>query len=674
MTETEGEVPVPEYETDQYLPGSDLSPERLRLLREEFGYIRTYFKTRPDRHWKLQRWLNQAHFGVTYDRYLTRVVSYAAIAWLFGTLLGAVSTVLLVQTGSLSAIDVPTFGAPAELVAFVVSNRVVVAGSVITLLSATIFGVLTWVAAYYYPYLAVDVRRRNMDIMLPHAIVYMYALSFGGMDFADVLREMAETDTYGEVADEFDTVVRDVEVFGNDLFTALRNARNLTPSDQMEEFLDDMLSVLDSGGDMTEFLKQESEKYMENAADEQKIFLETLATLSEIFIVTFVAAPLFLIVTLMMMSFLGAPTISGMYVLVYGLIPAGMLGFLLVVSLLSRPYAEPDHRIEALDGSVRPTGLAELHPDFPAFARLRLRARIREWLRDPLNPFKERPVLVLLFSVPAGVLVTALLVAQGYAEPSVTAAFEKPLPVAVTFFAAPFVVATLPLSAFHEWRRRRQRHIAKRFPDALNLLASANQMGVRLTDGLDMLARNLSGFFADEMRKVRNDIDWNHDARRALLGLAERMNVSQLTRTCKIIAEGSRSTGELHRVLSIAAEDTRHRYRLDRARHRELSSYTAIVIIGFLVYLGVIVIVDNSFLAPLAEQSVSTGATGGVTGPFSVGNVDIEQYHALFLHSALVQAVGTGFITGKLSDDDLFAGLKYSIVLICVTVGVFFLL
>ena len=49
----------------------------------------------------------------------------------------------------------------------------------------------------------------------------------------------------------------------------------------------------------------------------------------------------------------------------------------------------------------------------------------------------------------------------------------------------------------------------------------------------------------------------------------------------------------------------------------------------------------------------------------------IDTYHALFFHSALVQAVGTGLITGKLTNDRVLSGLKFSIALVLVSLAVF---
>ena len=673
--ETGDMIPVPEYESEQYLPKEErISGIRRDLLREEFGYVRTHLKSREERHADLQRHLNQAHLGTTYDVYLTRTLWYAAAAAVFGALVGVLVSWLFARTGVFAAVSVPgvtTEGAVGEFVAAVSANRAVVGGGLLTGLLALGFGAVTWYTRYLYPRLLVDNRRRNINITLPHAIVYMYALSFGGMDFVKVVRRTAETqDTYGEVANEFDTIIKDVDLFGSDLFTALRNARNLTPSDSMEQFLDDMLSMLDSGGDVTEFLREEAHKHRERAIREQERFLDTLELLSEFFIIGFVAAPIFFVVTLLMMSFLGQNTLPVLFLLMYAVLPLAVAAFIVLIATLSEPYRQPAHDLEVArtEPDPWPDRGVRTHPGFQTFRRIRFRERLGSLLANPWVVFRRQPFYTLAVSVPVALaLAGSLWVELGIVPGSF---FERYFEAGVAIAVVPFLVVSVPLMVFYELNQRRKRHVARRLPDTLDVLASANQMGLSLAESLELVSRSVSGDFAEELTKVRNDIEWNGDVRRALLSLADRLEVPQLTRTCNILAEGARSTGDLHKILSIAAEDTRQRYRLERNRNQELQAYTTIVIVGFLVYLTVIVILDFSFLGTIAEQVEDAGDLSGA-GLVSIQGDTVGLYRALFFHSALIQAVGTGLISGKLTDNSVLSGLKYSIGLVVVTVLVF---
>jgi flagellar protein FlaJ len=207
----------------------------------------------------------------------------------------------------------------------------------------------------------------------------------------------------------------------------------------------------------------------------------------------------------------------------------------------------------------------------------------------------------------------------------------------------------------------------------LNILSSANSMGIRLTEAFGLVSRYSTGVLAREMRKVRNDVEWNRDLRLALLKLANRLKAPHLSRTIKLIADGGRSSGDLTRILSIAAEDTHNRARLERDRRQTMSSYIAIVVIGFLVYLMVIVLVDTAYLSQFAELAAEQGPDTREL-PVSVSSVPVETYRALFFHSVLIQGFGAGLLAGKLADNRALSGLKYSIGLTVLSVGVFLII
>jgi len=461
-----------------------------------------------------------------------------------------------------------------------------------------------------------------------------------------------------------------MELFGNDMFTALRNARNLTPSGSLERFLDDLVSVLDSGGDVTTFFEDQATTAAEGAKEEQEDFLETLSVLSEIFIVAFVAAPLFLIVTLMVISFLGGSTVDQMALLVYVGLPLGMIGFLVLLDVLSAPFVQPAAEHIA-DGRDR-LDPADDDERYAAYARTRRKERYLALARDPLAAIVDEPLYSLAVTIPVS-LAYVLALAVTTAVPVSLDAFTTTPVVTTTFVVVvPLLVVLTPLSYFHEGKRHRENTIARRFPEVLNVLSSANYMGIPFVDALGMVSRWSRGVLADELRRVRNDIQWNHDVTTALSALGNRLRVPHLTRTVKLVAEGGRASGDMSRILAIAAEDTRSRARLERSRRRAMGSYIAIVVIGFLVYLLVIVLVAASFLGPIAATTGTPDADVPSVGmPVSFTNVPLDTYRALFFHSVLIQGVGSGLLAGKLADNSVLSGLKYAIFMLVLALAAF---
>ena len=682
------------------------SPE----FRRHYGRLRTYYRHRPDKYRDLQRWLNQARFGINYDRYLERTAQYAIVASVVGILVGIALTYGLLRAGVVAGLQNP-LSYQGDLTRYIGQNRALFAGAALAVVAGVTAAVTVWYARYFHPRSVASSRQQNIDMTLPHAITFMYALSYGGMDLLEVVERLGDAqDTYGEVANEFQMVVREVDLFGNDLNTALQNTRNLTPSDNLEQFLDDLLSVMDSGGDVTVFLETETDTYLEEARDQQTGFIETLSLLSEVFVVMFVAAPLFAIVLLIVMSLLGADTLDQVTLLVYVLLPLAMAGFLVLIDVLSTPFDQPDVRLEPdahatatgdarlvasvasdvvaqtaeavvasvreLVGTERPVALNDadyLAAQRTAYLRRRRRRHLRTVARRPLAAFHLTPLASLVVTVPLAVGVLAAVTLGGVVEPTRAATLAEPVRATVWLVVVPFLVVAVPLTVFVERQNYRVRHISAAFPETLNALSSANKMGVGTSDALGLVSKWTSGPIGAELRTVRNDIEWNHDPSRALRAFADRLQVPQLSRSMKLVAEGMRSSSDLARVLSIAADDTRNRFKIEQQRRRELGSYVAVVIIGYLVYLLVVALLTKAYLEPIAD--VPAVPTPGTTStPFSVSSLPVSAYELLFFHSAVIQGIGSGLLAGKLVENRALSGLKYGIALVIVAVATFTLI
>ncbi|WP_424018034.1 type II secretion system F family protein [Halorientalis pallida] len=697
-----------EADSRQFPPVGRRNTADSERIRAEFGLVRAYFKQRPAQYRDLQRALNQARFGVGYDVYLERTAYYAILTAVAGGLFGVFLTLLLSNLGVIAGIRNP-LAFDGGLVQFVGRNRSLAFGVTATLVLAVVSAGAVWYARATYPRYVAANRRRNIDVTLPHAITFLYALSHGGMSLLETMRALADAeDSYGEVANEFDMTVRDVDLFGNDLYTAIRNARNLTPSDNLEGFFDDLLAVLDAGGDVTAFFQDETDTYLEDAREQQGNFVSTLELLSEVFVVGFVAAPLFLVVILLVISLLGGATLGQLTLLIYAILPLGMIGFLVLIDTLSTPYRVPRTEFEAETGlvgdrfgrltvTVVRDAFADLldwlgvlsrsTPDQSTlssadrqavlteqYRRTRRRQEFGQRLADPFGFVRRSPLWSLLFTVPLALVVVGVSLAAGVVDPSRDALLTEPVTTTTLLVVVPLLIVAIPLSIFHESKTRRETDFARRFPDTLNVLSSANRMGIEFTDALAMVGQWSRGPLATELRMVRNDIRWHFDTRSALLGLANRVRAPALSRTLKLVAEGTRSSSDVARVLAVAADDARERFKIERRRRQDLSAYTTVVVVGFLVYMLVIVLLDTSYLQPIADAP-PVPATEGVTGtPVSMENLPVEAYRALFFHSALIQAVGVGLIAGKLSRDSVLSGLKYAIVLIALTLITFALL
>jgi len=147
-----------------------------------------------------------------------------------------------------------------------------------TLPVSLVFGGITYSLFKYYPTFRSDDTAARIDRSLPSAITYMYALSRGGMELIEILESLAEQRrVYGGVADHVGYIVRDIRYFNIDIIRAMHDANDRCPSRHMRDFLDGMIMVLDSGGNLTEYFRSKAAYYYGRAeADQEGVTSQSL--------------------------------------------------------------------------------------------------------------------------------------------------------------------------------------------------------------------------------------------------------------------------------------------------------------------------------------------------------------------------------------------------------------
>lgn len=247
--------------------------------------------------------LTQARMTDTVEMYLSRSLGIGFISGLALWLIGLTLGYLLFATG-LIAVDV-IIGFPVgneTLLAIIEALRIPALVFVTGLIFGTIGFALGFGSLVAIPYSRASARKREINMLLTDSVSFMYALSVGGLNQLEIIEAMAQADdTYGEVAKEFQSIVKETEYFDVDYRTAIRNQAIETPSDELSQFLTDMLSIVNSGGDMESFLEDKKEKHMRTAKQEQEITLETLELFGEMYM-TLSLFPLLLIIIMVVMQ------------------------------------------------------------------------------------------------------------------------------------------------------------------------------------------------------------------------------------------------------------------------------------------------------------------------------------------------------------------------------------
>lgn len=658
-----------------------------------------YFKKHSESFSTVDDRVQKAKLGIDIDGYLSRAALYSVVAGFVGMALGVAFIGILWASGLLSQFDTGLRYPPA--IAKVLWTLRPIIGVVLTAgLGFTITASISFILALYYPSYIAGIRDTQIDQSMPYAVTFMYALSQGGMPFIEVLYRMgAADDTYGAVAEEFQGVTRDLDLFSTPLTEAFRRAGERSPSDRFSEFMDDLQGIIDSGAPVDEFLKDKSDEYLEEAERDQESFIQTLEMLGEIYVTAFVAGPLLLIVVVVVISLMGGGGVVQLYGIVYLLLPIMNFGFFILLSTITPdegylsdtlpkrkqrdiPLEELERRIEEFGGDERLEKIAEVEK----------RREQRELIRKPIKIMLRDPRYTAVASVPIMILYYIFILGTGTALPYYSMMVDSPIVQTGYLFVIPFMIVSIPYMLFFEIMSRRKSKVTRRFPDALKRLSNANEMGMTLTEALETASQNTQGVMGEEFERIANQITWEHDVQGALIDFANRVRVQTITRTVKMLTEAMDSSGDVTDVLDIAARDVMTQHRLKKKRAQQMSMYTVVVLVSFVVYLLVIMILDSSFLDRISGKEFSGpsggsggggggGAPGGAPGGMGGGggmSVDlselpVKKFRMVFFHSTIVQALGNGLLAGKLGSNDTRKGLKYSIILMAISTLVFLL-
>lgn len=652
-----------------------------RIDRIAFSFFGDFYSGKSESYQGLILKMNQSRMSIDYDLYLARITLYSILSGAIGFILGIFITLLLVITG-LILVSLP-ISFPGFIANIIEQYRV----GVISITLSTILGLVFFLASYglfyYLPYYRAGERGRRLDQTLPASVTYMYALSKGGMNMVDVFETMSEsTDVYGEVAKEFDMIIKDMEMFGSDVQTAIIRASDTTPSDHMSDFYDDLVGLIDSGGDINDFLYNKSQQYHQIKEQNEEEFLDTLGLLSEAYITLFVAAPLFVIVITSILSLLGGGKLLELYLIVYIVLPMATAGFIVLVDLIStreedkgkKIYA-PDVRKELPEEEIQDRMSPFEEEKFQELLKGKKRYRYQKFLKNPSEFLIQGPIYTLVFTIPIAVLYLLGVLFSGFVTPTIDNLINNTWSTTTFTFIVPFLITMLPLTIFYEIKHRRKNKIANSLADALKKLSSSNEAGMSLSKGLKLVGETSKGYLPREFMRVYSISKWNTDIKVALIRMANRLEIPRLSRTMKLITEAKDSSGNIKEVLGIAARDAETAQKFDRQRKQNMLIYTMIIVLSFLIFLGVLAILQTFFLAEMASIDDEAGANFDEEQLQQVGfdptDIPIDTYNMVFYHAAILQGLLSGLMAGKMGEDRALSGMKWSIAMVIVAVIAF---
>ena len=179
--------------------------------------------------------------------------------------------------------------------------------------SVMLFGVggamLTWAVAifafYFYPSYLADKRKRELEDEMPFLTGYMSILASAGVPPERMFESISALESPLAASFEAKDIVRDVNLFGLDIVSALQKTSAKTPSDKLQNVLEGVISTIHSGSNLGAFLRTRFKTAMRLKRLSLKKYSDNLSVLSELYVALLLTGPLLLAIMVSIMSVMG---------------------------------------------------------------------------------------------------------------------------------------------------------------------------------------------------------------------------------------------------------------------------------------------------------------------------------------------------------------------------------
>ncbi|MCZ9313072.1 MAG: type II secretion system F family protein [Methanocorpusculum sp.] len=577
--------------------------------------------------------LRSAHITVPVDQYMMLTI-----------LLTALSALLMMMAGVLLYV----FDISIDLISFLPQWLTMFLA--VILIPAGVF-----VCLYYYPQLEAQGRKTKIDMDLPYAITYMQALS-STITLYDIFRSVYDAaDLYGEVSRECGLIVRDVELFGEDLLTAMENTIAVTPSENFRELLNDLTLVYRSGGNLTNFFNAKSESYRELARQELEALLQFLEMIAEIYVTAFVAGPIAIIIMLVAQNLSGQSQMEGIMPLMYIGLPLGAVVLIVILYILLPPDNLDIARREIRDneyGSELLEFSTEIEQDAAFIKQLNSRKqalRMLDIIRHPIKFFISDYTVGLVVGCILAVFVFLSYMLGSFAAIFPTFTFQALICVMA-------IAAMFPLMLAYEIRRRYVNKVETQLPEFLREIADMRDIGMTLQGAIFMISGNKTGVLSSEIKVVSEELRYGSSLSGALVRMEERIGLVSVKRAISLLVKASEVTDYIREILTIAIADLEHYLKMKSKRLNVSFVYLAVIYLSFGIYLYSAYQMNVAFISSFSAYDITFDLTSNKTDMFHIG---------------IILAFFSGIMAGQLSANSILCGLKHSILLLSATIVMF---
>jgi hypothetical protein len=165
--------------------------------------------------------------------------------------------------------------------------------------------ITTYFALYVYPSLERKSLQAAIDQELPFATINMSAIAGSKIEPTNIFNIIVSTGEYPHLKGQFTKVMNEINIYGHDLVTALINSADSCPSKKLSDLYNSLATNITSGGDLGQFFEKRSDTLLLDYRLERERYTRASETFIDVYISIVIAAPMILMLLLMMIQVSG---------------------------------------------------------------------------------------------------------------------------------------------------------------------------------------------------------------------------------------------------------------------------------------------------------------------------------------------------------------------------------
>ncbi len=194
---------------------------------------------------------------------------------------------------------------------------------------------------------------------------------------------------------------------------------------------------------------------------------------------------------------------------------------------------------------------------------------------------------------------------------------------------------------------------------ARNLVESVNT-GAPISKSILNVKERPYGVLGPHVKKLANQIQLGIPLNKALTTFSKDVNNKTISRALTLIGQAERAGGDIGVILESVAEAVSMSEKLKKERKAAISTLVVQGYIIFVVFIIIVLVMQFRILPMISGIADVGGAIGLGEGGQTIDQSEISN---AFLYLLLIQGLFSGLTIGKLSENNVKAGIKHSFTL-----------